>query len=207
MSDPTTAAVGTEPSDTSEPLGPHVSRTAGATLLVAGAIGLLASFTLTVERFHLLTDATYRPSCNLNPIISCGSVMVTDQAAVFGFPNPLIGLAAFPVVIVTGLLTTTRIVLPRWYWVGQTLCSAAGFTLVNWLAFQSIFRIGALCPYCMAVWVIMPVILQLSLGRLLDRSRRQREMRSWLWVIVVVWYSLVLVAIGVEFADYWSTLL
>ena len=42
---------------------------------------------------------------------------------------------------------------------------------------------------------------------LLDRSRRQREMRSWLWVIVVVWYSLVLVAIGVEFADYWSTLL
>lgn len=140
MSDPTTATVGTEPADTSEPLGPHVSRTAGAT---AGAIGLLASFTLTVERFHLLTDATYRPSCNLNPIISCGSVMVTDQAAVFGFPNPLIGLAAFPVVIVTGLLTTTRIVLPRWYWVGQTLCSAAGFILVNWLAFQSIFRIGA----------------------------------------------------------------
>jgi len=25
---------------------------------------------------------------------------------------------------------------------------------VHWLIFQSLYRIGALCPYCMVVWVV-----------------------------------------------------
>ncbi|MEE4021525.1 vitamin K epoxide reductase family protein [Gordonia sp. PKS22-38] len=183
------------------------SRPVGVAVLLAGAIGLLAAATLTVERFHLLVDPNYTPSCSINPVLSCGSVMVTDQAAIFGFPNPLIGIAAFSVIVVTGVLATAGIALPRWYWLGQTLGTLAGFVMVNWLAYQSLYSIHALCPYCMVVWVVTPLILVLSAGRVLGSSRLANELRGWLWVLLPVWYVIVIVAIGVEFWDYWSTLI
>ncbi|GAA1479854.1 vitamin K epoxide reductase family protein [Gordonia sinesedis] len=217
---PDTAAVADGPRatehDVVEPAGdrggllgrPAVGRGVGVTLLAAGIIGFVASATLTVERFNLLIDPSYRPSCSINPILSCGSVMTQPQAAIFGFPNPLIGIASFAVIIVTGVLATARVDLPRWYWLGQTLCTAAGFVMVNWLAFQSLYRINALCPYCMVVWVVTPIVLILSAGRLFnDASPRAQEIRGWLWVLLPVWYAIVIVAIGVQFWDYWSTLI
>ena len=60
-------------------------------VLIAGVVGLVASMALTVEKFELLIDPHYVPSCNINPIVSCGSVMTTPQASVLGFPNPLLG--------------------------------------------------------------------------------------------------------------------
>lgn len=185
----------------------EVSPVTGLVVLILGAIGLVASATLTVERFRLLTDPGYTPSCSINPIISCGSVMVTDQAAIFGFPNPLIGIAAFSVIVVTGVLAAARVYLPRWYWLGQAIGTALGFVMINWLAFQSIYRIHALCPYCMVVWTITAPILILSVNRVLPDTRGGREIRSWLWVLLPVWYAVVIVAIGVEFWDYWSTLI
>jgi len=71
-------------------------------VLIAGVIGLIASTTLTVEKIELLRNPSYVPSCNINPIVSCGSVMTTPQASVLGFPNSLIGIAAFTIVTVTG---------------------------------------------------------------------------------------------------------
>jgi uncharacterized membrane protein len=59
----------------------------------------------------------YVPTCSINPVLSCGSVMVTHQASIFGFPNPLMGIAGFAVVIVTGVLAV-RCRLPQWYWSG-----------------------------------------------------------------------------------------
>lgn len=182
------------------------SLSVGLAVLICGALGLLSSITLTLERFHLFTDPNYRPSCSINPIISCGSVMVTKQGALFGFPNPIIGVAAFPVIVVTGVLVTARISLPRWYWLSQALATLLGFVFINWLAFECIYRIHALCPYCMVVWTITPLIVVLSLGRVLDTSRIAREIRGWLWVLLPVWYVAVIVAIGVEFWDYWKTL-
>ncbi|WP_258011084.1 RsmD family RNA methyltransferase, partial [Mycobacterium avium] len=67
-----------------------------------------------------LLDPAYVPSCTITPILSCGSVMITPQASLLGFPNPLLGLVAFTVVVVTGLLAVTKVVLPQWYWMGLT---------------------------------------------------------------------------------------
>lgn len=186
---------------------PQVPIGVGITILITGIIGFIASATLTIERIELLMDPNYVPSCSINPVLSCGSVMVTPQARIFGFPNPLIGIAAFSVIIVTGALITGRVSLPRWYWLGQTIGTAAGFVMVNWLFFQSLYRINALCPYCMVVWTVTPIILILSAGRLFPDTDRGREARSWMWVLLPVWYAMVIVAIGVQFWNYWSTLI
>ena len=102
-------------------------------VLIAGLIGLVASMTLTVEKIDILLNPSYVPSCNINPILSCGSVMVTPQASLLGFPNPLLGLVAFTVVVVTGLLAVAKVALPQWYWVGLTV-GAAGRRGVRALA-------------------------------------------------------------------------
>ena len=71
-------------------------------LLAAGLIGLVASTTLLIERLRLAGDEEYVPTCSLNPVLSCGSIMESAQASLLGFPNPVIGVAGFPVVLATG---------------------------------------------------------------------------------------------------------
>jgi uncharacterized membrane protein len=145
-----------------------VSRAGAWWILIAGVIGLIASATLTVEKIELLLNPSYVPSCNLNPIVSCGSVMTTPQASALGFPNSLIGIAAFAVVTVTGVLAVAKVPLPRWYWIGMTLGTLAGAGFVHWLIYQSLYRIGALCPYCMVVWVatisLLVVVASIAFG-------------------------------------------
>jgi len=123
-------------------------------LIIGGLIGLAAAFIIMVEKIHLMEDPAFIPNCDLNPVISCGSVMKSDQSHAFGFPNPLIGLMAFPVVIATGLLLLTRTTLKRWWMVGLQIGTIFGLAFVHWLFFQSTYRIGALCPYCIAVWIV-----------------------------------------------------
>ena len=179
-------------------------------VLLAGITGLVAAATLTVEKIHLLQDPSYVPSCSLNPVLSCGSVMVTPQAALFGFPNPLIGIAGFAVVVVTGVLAVSKVRLPHWYWVGMAIGTALGVVFVHWLIFQSLYRIGALCPYCMVVWAVMiplftvvvPIALRPAGGNVVLRTLYQ-----WRWSIVALWFTALLLMILVRFWDYWSTLI
>ncbi len=129
-------------------------RLIGWILTVGGLLGALAAFVRTVEKIALLKDPAYVPSCSINPILSCGSIMTTAQAEVFGFANPLIGLAAFPVVAATGAAVLARARLPRWWWLTLQAGTVFGVGFVHWLFLQSLYRIGALCPYCMIVWVV-----------------------------------------------------
>jgi uncharacterized membrane protein len=182
-------------------------------ILIAGVAGLIASATLTVEKVELLLNPSYVPSCNLNPIVSCGSVMATPQASAFGFPNSLIGIAAFSVITVTGVLAVAKVPLPRWYWVGITLGTLAAAGFVHWLIFQSLYRIGALCPYCMVVWVatisLLVVVASIAFGPNGDgRSGAVvRGLHHWRWSIATLWFTAVFLLIVVRFWDYWSTLI
>jgi uncharacterized membrane protein len=180
-------------------------------VLVAGVIGLIASMTLTVEKIELLLNASYVPSCNINPIVSCGSVMVTPQASLLGFPNPLLGIAGFTVVVVTGVLSVAKVALPRWYWAGLAAGLLIGAVFVHWLIFQSLYRIGALCPYCMLVWAVTMTLLVVATAILLrpaiGDSTALRLLFQWRWSIFAFWITGVLLLIMVRFWNYWSTLI
>jgi uncharacterized membrane protein len=181
-------------------------------VLIAGVIGLFASLTLTVEKIEILLNPSYVPSCNINPIVSCGSVMTTSQASALGFPNPLLGLVGFTVVVVTGLLAAAKVPLPRWYWTGLAAGILAGAVFVHWLIFQSLYRIGALCPYCMVVWVVtitlLVVVTSVAFRPSLEASSiAERILFEWRWSIAVLWFTTVFLLIVVRFWSYWSTIL
>ncbi|HEX8762598.1 MAG TPA: vitamin K epoxide reductase family protein [Candidatus Saccharimonadales bacterium] len=133
---------------------PTLERTLPWLLIIGGSIGLIAAFIIMVEKIHLLSDPSFSPSCDLNPVISCGSVMASHQSSAFGFPNPLIGLITFPVVITSGVLMAAGAKLKRWYMLGLQAGTVFGLLFVHWLFFQSTYYINALCPYCIAVWIV-----------------------------------------------------
>ncbi|QNG17738.1 vitamin K epoxide reductase family protein [Rhodococcus triatomae] len=136
-------------------------------LLIGGVVGLVASFVLTVEKFALAADANYIPSCSFDSVLDCGAVMATAQASVFGFPNSLLGIAGFAMVVATGagLLAGAR--FARWYWLGVQVGVTAAVVFVHWLIAQSLFVIGSLCPYCMVVWLVtVPIFWYVTLRNL-----------------------------------------
>ena len=186
-----------------------VRRSSAIGVLIAGVAGLVAAATLTVEKIEILIDPSYIPSCSLNPVLSCGSVMTTPQASVFGFPNSLIGIVAFTVVLVTGVLAVARITLPRWYWGGLAIGTALGVVFIHWLIFQSLYRIGALCPYCMVVWAVTIPLLAIVTSIALRADTGTGVVGAiyqWRWSLVTLWFTAVLLMILVRFWNYWSTL-
>lgn len=190
-----------------------LQRAVGWVFSVGGAIGLLAAFVLSVERVKLLEDPDYVPTCSINPVLSCGSVMQTDQASAFGFPNPFLGIAGFAAVAALGVALVGGAQLPRWLWraVLGGLAFAVGF--VHWLIFQSLYRIGALCPYCMVVWAVtVPIfwyaLLQAaSAGHVPLPGRVVQTAARFHGALLTMWFLAVTAVIGEQFWAYWRTLL
>ncbi|WP_079169085.1 vitamin K epoxide reductase family protein [Streptomyces sp. CC210A] len=128
------------------------------TLVATGAAGLLAAWVITLDKFRLLEDPDFVPGCSLNPVVSCGSVMESAQASVFGFPNPMLGLVAYGMVaaIGAGLLAGAR--HRRWHWLGLNAGCLFGVGFCTWLMQQSLYVINSLCLWCCLAWVATIVL-------------------------------------------------
>ena len=190
--------------------GVPVTPVAAWLVFLGGVVGLAASVTLTVEKIRLLADSGYVPSCNLNPVLSCGSVMATRQASEFGFPNPILGIVGFTVVLVSGVLAVAKVPLPRWYWAGLTAGTLVGAGFVHWLIFQSLYRIGALCPYCMVVWsVTIPLLVvfaSIAFGSA-PADNDSHVLHRWRWTLTALWFIALIMLIFIRFQGYWLTLI
>lgn len=178
------------------------------TLVVGGALGFVAAFTLMVEKLHVLSDPNYTPTCSVNAVVNCTDVMMSSQAEIFGFPNPLIGIAAFPVLVVLGALLLSGLRLPDWVWLGLQVGVVFGLVFVAWLISQAVYDISALCPYCMVVWaVVIPIFWlvtaeTLNNGALADgTSGTSRVLDRFKWLIAAACLAVVTVLVFVEFGD------
>jgi len=123
-------------------------------LIIAGAIGWWAAFSLTMERFHLLMDPTATASCDFSPLVQCTKNLESAQGSVFGFPNPILGLAGWVAPIVVGVAILAGARFARWFWWLFWLGMLFAFCFVCWLIGQSIFVLSTLCPWCMVTWVV-----------------------------------------------------
>ncbi|HET9174286.1 MAG TPA: vitamin K epoxide reductase family protein [Candidatus Saccharimonadales bacterium] len=139
-------------------------------LLIGGFIGIICSFIITNDKMQLLQNPHFQPNCNLNPIISCGSVMKSSQGSLFGFPNPWIGLAAFGVVTTVGAAMLAGARFARWFWLGLEAGIIGGLAFAYWLLFESVYRIKALCPYCLTVDVVVITLFWYVTMHILDTN-------------------------------------
>src|SRR5690348_14711586 len=116
-------------------------------LIIGSVVGIVAATAITQEKIDLASNPHYQPVCDLNPIISCGSVMKSPQAHVFGFMNPYIGLIGFPIVLTIGVGMLAGAKFRRWFWLGAQAGLTLGIIFAYWLLFESVYRIRALCPW------------------------------------------------------------
>ena len=121
------------------------------TMLVSACLSLTASFVLSIDAVRLAADPSVSLSCNFNSVISCGTVGSSWQAQLFGFPNAFLGLIAEPVVITIAVASLGGVRFPRWFMFSAQVVYSLGFVFAYWLFYQSMFHIGALCPWCLLV--------------------------------------------------------
>ena len=176
-------------------------------LIIAGAIGLWAAFSLTLERLHLLADPDAILGCDISPLVQCAKNLESWQGAVFGFANPIIGLMGWmaPVVVGAAILAGAR--FARWFWLLFELGLTFAFVFVLWLIIQSIFVLGTLCPWCMVTWVVTiptfyAVTLHILRSGILPAPRGVRRvaetLMSWVPLLAVVSYAIIAVAAQVR---------
>ena len=174
-------------------------------LVIAGGIAWLASFTLVLERLELYRNPDAVISCDFNSWISCGEVMKTPQAALLGFPNPFIGVAAFAVVITTGVVLLAGARMARWYWLALQVGITAGMALVSWFWFTAVYVLAVLCPYCMVVWAVMiPLFVWTTVRNVIHGvipapPAVGKFLADWAWVIVGLAYLATLASIFFKF--------
>lgn len=185
-------------------------------LALCGIIGFFASFILTVEKIELIKDPSFIPSCNLSPIVSCGSVMKTPQAEAFGFTNSLMGIGGFAIVATIGMALLAGARFKRWFWLGLGAGALFGVVFIHWLFSQSVYVIGALCPYCMVVWAVtIPIFWYTTLYNLREGHIKLPHalhgvvsvLQKYHVTVLYLWYLAIIIAILIQFWSYWSSLI
>ena len=172
------------------------------TLIITAVVGFAAAFALTVEKFHLLLNPDATLGCDISPLVQCTANLQSWQGSLFGFPNPIIGIAGWAMVLVVAVALLAGARFDRWFWIVFNLGVVGAMALVVFLIITSIFVLGTLCPWCMVTWsVTIPLFWALTLYNLKsgtiplpDGGRRvAAALYGWLPAITVGSYLVVAV--------------
>jgi uncharacterized membrane protein len=180
-------------------------------LITGGAVGLIASFILTLEKIWTLMNPDYIPPCNISPFVSCGSVMDSVYGSLFGFPNSLLGIAGFAAVITIGFTILAGAQFKRWFWIALQTGMTMALLSVFALAFISIFIIGSLCPFCMVFWAATIALYStvtvynlkqdnLPMPKIFNPGVTLTLKYNWLPFVVL--YGIIVITIVVKFWSY-----
>lgn len=167
-------------------------------LILAGVVGWFAAFELTLERFHQLASPGSSASCDFNIVVQCGKNLESWQGALFGFPNPILGLTGWvaPIVVGAALLAGAR--FARWFWMLFWLGVAGAFALVVWLIVQSVFVVAPCAVVHGDVGGHDPHVLRRhaaprarAWSGIRPRAQGRRHAMGWTPVLTVVSYAIV----------------
>ncbi len=176
-------------------------------LIVFGIIGFGAAFQLTIDKIATAANPNAALDCNLSVLVQCGKNLGSWQGSVFGFPNPILGLAGWTAAIAMGVIILAVPSLPRWFWLTFNAGVTFAIVLVIFLIITSIYVLHTLCPWCMVTWAVtIPAFWATTLYNfeagnfgLGARARAVFEtLYSWTWVIVLASYVLVAVLAQIQ---------
>ena len=122
-----------------------------AEMAVSGAVGLVASFVLSIEAWQLAMDSTTRFGCDVSSVLSCSTVAQTWQARILGFPNAFLGILFETAVLAVSVALFAGVRFPRWYMVCVNIMYTVALAFAYWLFLQSYFVIHVLCPWCLLI--------------------------------------------------------
>lgn len=131
----------------------HDNRFIFTTMLLSALTSLVASLVLSVDALRIAENPDLALTCDINAVLSCGTVARSWQAELLGFPNAYLGLMADPVVITIAVASLGGVRFPRWFMTAAQVVYLVGVVFAYWLFQQSVWVIGAMCPWCLLVTV------------------------------------------------------
>lgn len=108
----------------------------------------MASFWQLLDKLELLKNSHAVLSCNLNSVFSCSNILNAAQSSIFGFPNSLMCLILFTVMLIAGLVGLGKTSIARGL---RFVFQFLAFFMMSfglWYLWESIFRVSALCIFC-----------------------------------------------------------
>lgn len=183
------------------------------TMLFSACLSLTASLVLSIDAVRLAADPSVSLSCNLNAVISCGTVATSWQAQLLGFPNAFLGLIAEPVVITIAVASLGGVRFPRWFMLSAQIVYSIGFVFAYWLFYQSMFSIGALCPWCllitMSTTLVFSTLTHVNIrdGNLFLPPRIQAPLKNAVdagfdAIVVTIWLLILTLVIVVKYGEH-----
>ncbi|GII98177.1 putative membrane protein [Sediminihabitans luteus] len=168
-------------------------RVLGGVLAVGGLVGFWAALRLLLDYLLTLEDPDAQLGCNLSVFIQCGAAMGSWQGSLLGFPNPVVGVAAFPVVVTIGVVVLAGFRPAPWFWRSLLAVSTVAIGFIGFAMWTSLYALNALCPWCMLVWAVMIPIYWLQLVHALqerilpapDALRRLVVDHRWIGLAVI----------------------
>ena len=189
------------------------TRTVAIILFVGGVVGIIAAFALTYDKIQVLSNHNYKPSCNINPVLSCGSVMKTKQADLFGVPNTIFGLIGYTAFAMYGALLLTKAKFTKLVWLSLQVGVTVALLFMHYLFFEGIFRIHAICPFCFVIWMITtPIFWYTTIYNIqAGYIKLPKKLRTFILRhhgdILALWYIVIFGILLKEFWYYWKTLI
>jgi uncharacterized membrane protein len=182
------------------------------TMLLSACLSLAASLVLSIDAIRLAANPNVDLSCDLNAVISCGTVGSSWQAQLLGFPNAFLGLMAEPVVITIAVASLGGVRFPRWFMFAAQIVYTIGVVFAYWLFYQAMFHIGALCPWCLLVTVSTTLVfatlthVNIRDGNLFLPRRLGTALRSAIdadldAIAVVIWLLVLALAVVTKYGS------
>jgi len=119
-------------------------------LIIWGLIGLMASAGYSLEILELSKDPSHIPTCSVDTIINCLGTMKSAESYILGFPNSFLGLAMYASVFTYGFIALFLDFVPETLKKFLLGFSIFGFIFSMYLLIVGIFKLGVICPYCIA---------------------------------------------------------
>ena len=124
-------------------------RTRYLMLTIGASIGLIAAFMQTLEKLILLDDKDAVLPCNLSSIFNCSTVLNAPQSSLFGFPNSLICIMIFTLLLTVGIVGLTKSRMTRKFLYGVQALALFMLAFALWFLFTSTYVIGSICIFCL----------------------------------------------------------
>jgi uncharacterized membrane protein len=125
------------------------TRTVRSLIYFAGGVGLILSIFTYLET----VEASLQSLCTVTAYVSCGAVANSGKTTLFGIDDSFIGIGGFILILLVAGVAEVHRKQPLWPYL-LLLLTTGGAALAFYFGYIELVEIHALCPVCLAAWVV-----------------------------------------------------
>lgn len=173
-------------------------------IAAASTLGLAASFLQLLDKLAYLKNPSVNLICNVSSVFNCSNVLEAWQSSVFGFPNSIMCMVFFTIVLGVALAGATGSGINKWLRLIMHFFALFFLGFGAWYIWQSIYVIGSICIYCTICYTAV-ILMNFAWVRLnvadMPYSKKKQKLvdRNWDLVFWILWLSVFVVMMITKF--------